>query len=914
MLTSLLPDLLLERESYLTALAAAFVQVQSGEGRLIILSGEAGSGKSSLAEHFAKQLAISSKVQRGYCEDLFAPRPLGAFDDILSGFDLSHTGRQLGSVGINLLFPTILQKITQVTDPLLWIIEDVQWADHQSLDLIRYLARRIHRIPLMLIVTVRQEDLAIHTKRAALMSDLPPRSIMQIDLPRLSRSAVAQLTQSIAEYSDSIFTATGGNPFFVKALLQAYSESSPDARQSVDPTTAPQVVRDRILSKLCNLSVSARLSVEFLSVLPGEISNRYLQGVIRNEISEQGYALCQTIDLEDCLGINLLERTSIGFRFSHGIAREVIEASLPPMLNRQFHALTLKVLDQDPLAPKAHFVHHAKAAQATERLPHDAYSAAVEASMAKAFSEAAAHYEIALGGMQSWDQSRQARVYAGWAYAQSIAFGPTEICIARLEQASQMWRSLGDLKSSGATLRRVSTIQMFKGDGYAAMSNAREAVAILEACPPSASLGMAYSQMAFCAMAFSDRTATQFWAQQALSLSYSLGSKGLMAHAKSCLGAALFESDQLGGEALLQEGLALCINGNSIEAALIAHINLSEFSLRQYNFAKAGTALTQALDYSADVGLLQRYFHGLAALAELMQGNLNRALQLASELTAAANEGVTESIVQWPLGLVRGLANARIVGDQYATQCLEQGFELSQKSGLPRYILPSGLALVETYWLADDNLNARAVFEVCVRHLGPQECPWLNGALATWGKRLSVENSATNTAVMFEPKGPLAEPYQLEMDGKYSQAAIRWGQIGAPFEQALCLMQSNFVDLQKSVRLLRAMGAESAIQAAKRIALAKGMQSVPRGYYQFSRSHPFGLTAKENAVLNCLLEGSSNAQIAATLNRSERTVEHHVSGILVKAGAKNRSDLLVKVLTGKVGKLAPKSSSVSFDH
>ena len=181
---------LLERDAQLAELLAAFEHVQTGEGKLVIVTGEAGVGKSALVEHFARLVADRCDFQTGLCEDLLSQRPLGAFDSVLTALELGQSAQHMDSASINLLFPSIVQKITRLANPLVWIIEDVHWADQVSLDLIRYVARRIHRIPLMVILTVRPEELAIHGRRAALMGDMPQRSITHIDVPLLSRSAV----------------------------------------------------------------------------------------------------------------------------------------------------------------------------------------------------------------------------------------------------------------------------------------------------------------------------------------------------------------------------------------------------------------------------------------------------------------------------------------------------------------------------------------------------------------------------------------------------------------------------------------------------------------------------------------------------------------------------------------------------
>jgi len=123
---------LLEREPYLETLNVALKQVASGQGRMVLISGEAGIGKTSLVERFAQTHRNTARIVWGACDDLFTPRPLGPLHD------LAH---QIGGEVLRLLeseanratlFSAFLSELSGPR-PTIAVFEDVHWADEATL-------------------------------------------------------------------------------------------------------------------------------------------------------------------------------------------------------------------------------------------------------------------------------------------------------------------------------------------------------------------------------------------------------------------------------------------------------------------------------------------------------------------------------------------------------------------------------------------------------------------------------------------------------------------------------------------------------------------------------------------------------------------------------------------------------------
>src|SRR5512134_1258836 len=133
---------LIEREQQLRKLADAWSQVRAGKGRIVLVSGEAGIGKTSLIEHFVSEQRRSTRVLWGGCDDMFSPQPLGPFLDIALQLE-SNLLEQIQSgadrLTISAQFLIYLQKNPA---PVIIVLEDLHWADDATLDVVKFLGRR----------------------------------------------------------------------------------------------------------------------------------------------------------------------------------------------------------------------------------------------------------------------------------------------------------------------------------------------------------------------------------------------------------------------------------------------------------------------------------------------------------------------------------------------------------------------------------------------------------------------------------------------------------------------------------------------------------------------------------------------------------------------------------------------------
>ena len=132
------------------------------------------------------------------------------------------------------LFESVLSEL-QRGGPTLVVIEDLHWADEATLDLVRFLGRRIDRAPCLLAISYRDDELAPAHPLRRLLGELPSSMVSRIDLPRLSAPAVELLARRALQSPAGVFAATHGNPFYVTELLRNRLDGVPRERAGPRP-------------------------------------------------------------------------------------------------------------------------------------------------------------------------------------------------------------------------------------------------------------------------------------------------------------------------------------------------------------------------------------------------------------------------------------------------------------------------------------------------------------------------------------------------------------------------------------------------------------------------------------------------------------------------------------------------------
>jgi predicted ATPase len=183
---------LLERDAELRGLRETLRQAGRGRGSVVLVSGEAGIGKTSLVRAFAEHARAHARVLIGVCDDLVTPRTLGPFRDMARGGDGPLAEAAASVAERDAVFGAVYQELADRST--LMIVEDVHWADDATLDVVRYLAWRIAELPSVLVLTYRDDELRDDHPLRRVLGALARQDVQRLALRRLSPGAVQELS------------------------------------------------------------------------------------------------------------------------------------------------------------------------------------------------------------------------------------------------------------------------------------------------------------------------------------------------------------------------------------------------------------------------------------------------------------------------------------------------------------------------------------------------------------------------------------------------------------------------------------------------------------------------------------------------------------------------------------------------
>jgi predicted ATPase len=401
--------MLLERGDLLRALSAHLDDVRSEGGRIVLIAGEAGAGKTSLVRAFVEATARDggTVALEGGCDALSTPRPLGPLVDIAPHMG-GRTAELLASgASAAEVFNVFLSDLAGGARPVIAVFEDIHWADDARLDLLRFLARRIARTPALLLATYRDDEVrASHPLRVAMGDLATSASVRRLWVPPLSVEAVDALAGDQRVDARALHARTGGNPFYVTEVLSSMAAGS--AADEVPPTVA-----DAVIARAGRLSPDARSVLEAAAVIGGQVHADVIARIAAPDLPDVPKAHDAVATLMES---GLLRDDFDGVVFRHELARATIEAHVSSERRRRLHARALEELRSPPVAPGslARLAYHADEAGDADAVLEFAPAAAARASALRSHREAAAQYERALRHAEDLDPARLADLTEAW--------------------------------------------------------------------------------------------------------------------------------------------------------------------------------------------------------------------------------------------------------------------------------------------------------------------------------------------------------------------------------------------------------------------------------------------------------------------------------------------------------------------
>jgi DNA-binding CsgD family transcriptional regulator len=849
--------LLLERQQQLETLAQGLSEARAGSGKLILIAGEAGLGKSSLVEQFAADARQHTRVLWGACDALDTPRALGPVHEIAAQTSILEGRSAPADESRDWLFGALFAQLVPLQRATVVVLEDVHWADESTLDFFRFIGRRIQRTGALLIATYRDEELSpVHPVRLAL-GELTGRHVIRMRLAPLSATAVAEMAKNSGLNSALLHEVTGGNPFFVSEAL-----ASPGER-------VPETVRDAVLARMMRCSPAAQDLAALVSISPGK-TERWL---IAAMLGSNGAAIDEGVTR------GLLSTHADAVSFRHELARLAVQSTLLPERARELHCRVLQVLEQHN-ADLTQLVHHAVQAESASAVLKYAPLAAKEAARLGAHREAAAHLSAALRHRELLPTLIQAELLEQHAEECGVT-NQTRVAIASGQQALNLWRSEGKIEAQARVLSFLTSEYRWIGDRFDADESIAEAIALLEPLPATSYLAMAYGVRSRLASNRGlEREAVDF-GERALALAREFGNAMIESYSLNNIGSALLIAGDLSGYEPLERSLRLALDNRLDECASRSYCNLVFCATLNHHMARAEQVFRDGLAYCEERGLFSSiaYMRTFAARLALDRGDWAGAAQVVFELSQTAELVSVQRVPTWTT-----LALLRIRrGDPGADELLNEIYELALSMDEPERLGRVTAARAEQAWYRGDLETIARETAVGLRELGERKIPWVKGELLFWQSKVqAVDPNGSN----------IPEPYRLMLLGEWQAAADSWEKLGMPYEQALSLGEGADEALLQSLAILDRLGARPLEAIVRRRLRERGVRGVPRGPRDATRSNPKGLSEKEFEVLALLVEGCSNARIARRLHRSTKTIDHHVSAILSKLEVHSRAEAI----------------------
>ena len=848
---------MLERDGDLDALVARRERARAGHGGMIVVNGESGAGKSTLLHAFTDDGVDAMPVLWSACDPLTTPRPLGPIHDLADQLGDEVRAMLRGSAQSHEIFAAVFDQLR--LHPVVLVIDDLHWADQGTIDLLRFVLRRIRITRSLVVVAVRDDEIGPTHRLRSLLGDVARSpDATSLSLLPLSADAIAALAGDRPIDPGRLREITGGNPFFVVEMID-YSGGA-----------IPGTVRDAILARTTGLEADAWDLLHLLSCAPEAVPDRLLAPL--------GIGLMPLRAVDDA-GLTL--RGSRGVAFRHDLCRMAIASTIPPGGAVSFHRRLLDALELSPPVDPAVLAHHAVSAGDASRTLRYATEAGRAAARSGAHTQAAAFFSIALehGSPDVVDDEAALLELLADEY---YLIDRLDDAISASERAMSLREQNRDAAGVSTNHHALSVFHWYNANREVADRHADAAVAVLATEPELRAdarirLGHAFAMQAYLALQANDLVRAKKLLRQA-------AEAGADIDGPLSVRIRLIDNicDVVGGDPNSRDAMLSILEGGREQLDEIyssGYSNLTYLDVEQRRLRKATQllAFTLPLTIERDLPICYVWQLGARGRLKLIEGDWEGAIVDADEVLSAPSAPLART---WP-HLLRALVRLRTGGD--ADDDLDEAWKLACRFDEPMRMLPAASALVERAWLRgqeDDRLDA---CRDLLQRSSPVGLEWARGELASWLHRLDPSRPLGDPTEM-------AEPYRLQLRGDFQSAADVWAALGAPYEQALALIDTRGPDaVRAGLDLLDRIGADE-VAAKVRHDLRRSGAAIPSRRRASTRANGAGLTNREIEILRILGEGSTNAEIAQRLFLSTKTVDHHVSALLSKLQVSSRRD------------------------
>jgi DNA-binding SARP family transcriptional activator/DNA-binding CsgD family transcriptional regulator/tetratricopeptide (TPR) repeat protein len=848
---------LVERASLLEALTALHDDALAGSGRLALVHGEAGVGKSALVRAWSAAAGSRARVLCGACDPLSSPRPLGPLVDVAPQLDpqvaeLLRSGERDG------LFEATLVSL-EAGGPTVLVIEDLHWADMSTLDLMRFLARRLGGTTTLVVATYRDEHLRPSDPLRVMLGDIASQSVVRrLDVPLLSPDAVAELAAGSGVDPEALYRETGGNAFFVTEVVASGGQH------------LPATVQDAVLARVHRLSPQARLALESAAVIGSRVEPALVHGM--PDVTADA--------VDECVTAGMLRFDAPTYAFRHELVRQSVLSGVTPGRLGALHWQALDRLRVMPMSPRpfARLAEHAEMAGDGPAILEFAVAAGDSAARLGSHREAAFQYGRAVAHADLLDTDARIELLSKRAYECQVN-DDHEHAIEAWDQALRLLRGTGRQLEVVDALMGLDESYYTIGDNSHGTEFVDEAFVLLDGTEPTRQLAAILARRGTHLLRASETVESVPWLTRGVEMARLVGDAVVAARAGANLGVAHYLlGERTTGIEEVNEALRTALDHDEEEMAGRIYQTVAGLAWLELDLVEAHERMEEAERYTADHDLNGHLMCVLATEItwKLDLGRWDEAMAQAHDLLYVRNTGRASRIE--PLMAI-GLLGARRGDRDDVWAHLDEARDYIAKTQTLGYQGFVALARGEAYLLAGDVEAIRA-----------EVLPWYDESVRLWDEEVlnDLVLLVWRAGLIDAAPDGLREPEVLSMTGRHREAATMWTTAGAPYKAAWALLDSDDeVDLREARAMFDRLGAAVLVERTDAKLRSIGAR-VPRGARASTRANVGGLTDREVDVLDLLDEGLRNAEIAQRLHLSEKTVGHHVSAILAKLGASSR--------------------------
>jgi DNA-binding CsgD family transcriptional regulator len=863
--------MLTEREHELAELTARADEARAGRGGVVIVCGESGAGKTSFVETFLERLPENGRVLWGACDPLATPRPLGPIHDLVDQFSPATQDVLRGSAHPHEIFAAVFSELTM--QPSVLVIDDLHWADQATVDLLRFVLRRIRRTQSLAVGTVRDDEIATAHPMRSLLGDVARSPFAaSLTLTPLSLKAITELIADRPVDPAWLQRITGGNAFFVVEMLDhsgGQERSDPGINSGDD---LPTTVRDAILARTVGIDVPAWDLLYLLAAAPGAIPD-YL-------LADLGVSVTALRALND---VKLIRRTDRGLTFRHDLCRLAVASVIPPGAEADLHRRMIHAYEAASRTDPAVLTHHALGAGDRERIRRFASEAGLLAARSGAHTQATEFYQIAMdrGGPLPADNETELLESLADEY---YLTGRLDDAIAVRRRALHLREQMGGAAAVADNHHALALYESNNSHPSAAEHHVAQAVVILDGRREAGSqqevalLGHVLTTQAYLAVLASDLARAAALLSQVEEFADTVDDPTLAVRVALIDGyrCALAGEDGARDKMLSSVSSAAELFEDDIYANGCTSLAFIDIEQRRLDQAAEALDVGIPLSVERDVLLGRSWLLSMRSRLKLLQGDWDDAAVDADTVLAGPSAPLAR---HWP-GIVRALITLRRDGTR--VDGIDEGWRVGCGLGEPIRLFPAA-AIAEQAWLTgipDDRLDAcRALLDSCT----VDGLTMARGELAMWLRRLDPTVDADR----------IPAPYRLFLDGAFKAAADEFHRLSMPYEAALALVDSGDADLaRRGLDVLDRLGATAVAAKLRRDLRSSGLVLVPARRRSTTQMNPVGLTSRQIDVLRLIDEGMTNAELAERLYLSVRTVDHHVAAILAKLDVTGRRDAI----------------------